>query len=237
MSEWINRPLSELADITSGGTPSREVSAYWNGDIPWVTLTDITACTTNFLAATADCITKQGLLNSSAKMLPSGSILFTSRATVGLSKIATVPVCTNQGFKSLLPKQEINGTFLFYQTQRLKGEFERYAAGSTFPEINKRDAARVVIPHPSSKQAQKKIATILTATDTAIEKTEALIAKYQQIKAGLMHDLFTRGVQPSGQLRPPRSEAPEMYQETAIGWVPQEWKVSGLAGKGRAGVG
>lgn len=70
---------------------------------------------------------------------------------------------------------------------------------------------------------QQKIATILTSIDTAIEKTEALIAKYQQIKAGLMHDLFTRGVLPNGQLRPPREQAPELYQETAIGWIPREW--------------
>ena len=71
---------------------------------------------------------------------------------------------------------------------------------------------------------QQKIATILTGIDTAIEKTEVLIAKYQQIKAGLMHDLFTRGVLPNGQLRPPREQAPELYQETAIGWIPKEWQ-------------
>jgi type I restriction enzyme S subunit len=72
---------------------------------------------------------------------------------------------------------------------------------------------------------QRKIATILTSIDTATEKTEALIAKYQQIKAGLMHDLFTRGVLPNGQLRPPREQAPELYQETAIGWIPREWSL------------
>lgn len=78
-------------------------------------------------------------------------------------------------------------------------------------------------------EQQKKIAAILSGIDTAIEKTEALIAKYQQIKAGLMHDLFTRGVLPNGQLRPPREQAPELYQETAIGWIPREWQVSSCA--------
>ena len=76
-----------------------------------------------------------------------------------------------------------------------------------------------------SKEIQQKIATILTSIDTAIEKTEALIHKYQQIKAGLMHDLFTRGVTADGKLRPPREQAPELYQETPIGWVPREWGV------------
>ncbi|OEZ48389.1 EcoKI restriction-modification system protein HsdS [Janthinobacterium sp. MP5059B] len=236
MSKWIERPLGSLTEIVSGGTPSREIGEYWGGDIPWVTPTDITSCSTNYLSATADRITKKGLLNSSAKVLPSGSILFTSRATVGLSKIAVVPVCTNQGFKSLIPSKEVDGTFLLYQVQRLRGEFERFAAGSTFPEINKKDTARVSIPHPVCSRIQQKIAVILIAIDTAIEKTEALAAKYQQIKAGLMHDLFTRGVLPNGQLRPPRSEAPELYQETAIGWIPRGWEVSGLASKGRSGT-
>ncbi len=86
------------------------------------------------------------------------------------------------------------------------------------------ELAKCQISLPSIKQ-QTKIAAILTATDTAIEKTEALIDKYQQIKAGLMHDLFTRGVLPNGQLRPPREHVPELYQETAIGWIPSEWAI------------
>jgi type I restriction enzyme S subunit len=77
---------------------------------------------------------------------------------------------------------------------------------------------------PSHSAPQKRIVSILDSIDTTIEKTEALIAKYQQIKAGLMRDLFTRGVLPNGQLRPPREQAPELYQETAIGWIPKEWQ-------------
>jgi len=225
---WCERPLGDLAEITSGGTPSREIAEYWGGDIPWVTPTDITACQTNYLFSTADKVTKKGLLNSSAKVLPAGSILFTSRATVGISRIAGVPVCTNQGFKSLSPLHSVDGIFLFYQVQRLRGAFERFAAGSTFPEINKKDTARVLIPHPVNPLTQKKIATILTSIDTAIKKTESLIAKYQKIKAGLMHDLFTRGVTADGKLRPSREQAPELYQETAIGWIPREWAVESL---------
>lgn len=81
---------------------------------------------------------------------------------------------------------------------------------------------------PSDSAPQKQIVSILDGIDTAIEKTEALVAKYQQIKAGLMHDLFTRGVFPNGQLRPPSEQAPELYQETAIGWIPREWDISTL---------
>jgi type I restriction enzyme S subunit len=226
---WIEKPLGAIADIISGGTPSRDVPGYWGGDIPWVTPTDISNCDGNYIHETAELITTSGLLNSSAKVLPAGSILFTSRASVGLSRIAGVSVATNQGFKSLCARSTIDETFLFYQVQRLRGSFERYAAGSTFPEINKKDTARVTIPFPESKAEQAKIATILTTIDQAIEQTEALIAKFQKVKAGLMHDLFTRGVLPNGQLRPPREQAPELYRETAIGWVPREWRFTTCA--------
>jgi type I restriction enzyme S subunit len=225
---WIERPLSDLATITSGGTPSRDNPEYWNGDIPWVTPTDISSCKTNYLTVTADSITNKGLVNCSAKVLPPGTILFTSRATVGDSRIAGLLVCTNQGFKSLTPQQNIDGKFLFYQIQRTRSRFERYATGSTFPEINKKDTGRVSIAHPEDLHQQQKIAAFLTSIDTVIEKTEALIEKYRQIKAGMMHDLFTRGVLPNGQLRPPREQAPELYQETAIGWIPREWNISSL---------
>ena len=225
---WRERPLGNLAAINSGGTPLTDRADFWGGDIPWVTPTDITGCKTNYLFDTANRITKSGLHSCSAKLLPAGSILFTSRATVGVSRIAGIPVCTNQGFKSLTPSAETDGKFLYYQVQRLRGAFERYAAGSTFPEINKKDTARVLIPHPKDVRIQRKIAAILSIIDTAIEQTEALIEKYQHIKAGLMHDLFTRGVLPTGQLRPPREQAPELYQETAIGWIPREWQMSEL---------
>lgn len=222
---WRELSLGTLADITSGGTPSRDVKDFWGGDIPWVTPTDITACRSNYLHNSASRITEKGLFGSSAKILPPGSILFTSRATIGAAKISALPVCTNQGFKNITPSKLIDGKFLFYQIQRIRSDFERFAAGSTFPEINKADTARVAIHHPISLAVQKKIASIISCVDAAIEKTEALIEKYQQIKAGLMHDLFTRGVLPDGKLRPTREQAPELYWETGIGWIPKEWTV------------
>lgn len=85
------------------------------------------------------------------------------------------------------------------------------------------ELAKVRVPLPSLP-IQKKIARILQTIDRAIEQTEALIDKYQQIKAGLMHDLFTRGIGPDGQLRPPREQAPHLYQQTPIGWIPKEWE-------------
>jgi type I restriction enzyme S subunit len=104
------------------------------------------------------------------------------------------------------------------------GFLHRRSQGSTFAAVSTDDVRTVPIP-VFAVAKQNEIAAILTATDTAIEKNEALIAKYQKIKAGLMHDLFTRGVLPNGQLRPPREQAPELYHETAIGWIPRDWEV------------
>lgn len=132
-------------------------------------------------------------------------------------------MATNQGFKNIVPKIGADGLFLFYQLSRLKGRFERYAAGSTFLEINRKDIGRIAVPLPDGENEQRRIARILQTIDRAIEKTEALIDKYHQIKAGLMHDLFTRGIGPDGQLRPSSEQAPGLYQETPIGWMPKEW--------------
>jgi type I restriction enzyme, S subunit len=228
MNNWIETPLEQLADISSGGTPSRAIDDFWGGDIPWATPSDITRCKTNYLYDTREFITQKGLLSSSAKLLPTGTLLFTSRATIGEIKISTKQVSTNQGFKNLVPKECIDTNFLFYQIVNLKNEFVKYAAGSTFLEINRKDTGRVLIPHPVDKNKQYKIGHILHTIDRTITHTEALIEKYQQIKAGLMHDLFTRGIGADGKLRPTRDKAPELYQESSIGWIPKEWNYAQL---------
>ncbi|WP_181870027.1 restriction endonuclease subunit S [Halomonas sp. DQ26W] len=106
--------------------------------------------------------------------------------------------------------------------------FSRVAAGSTRYGLSNGAISRTMLRAPLLDK-QRKIARILQTIDQAIEKTEALIDKYQQIKTGLMHDLFTRGIGPDGQLRPPREEAPELYHETPIGWVPKEWVTKPLS--------
>ena len=117
----------------------------------------------------------------------------------------------------------------FANTDSVRKQFEQKCAGSTRYTLPLPAFRSVVVTFPISRKTQAKIARILQAVDRAIEKTEALIDKYQQIKAGLMHDLFTRGIGPDGQLRPPRELAPELYQETPIGWIPKEWSVKRLA--------
>lgn len=225
VNEWCMKPLHSLAQVLSGGTPSRYVAEFWEeGTIPWVTPTDLTGTAGRFLSDTRECITARGLNSCSATLLPVGTILMTSRATLGEIRIATNQVCTNQGFKNLVPLPGTHGPFLYYQLSHNKERYRALGIGSTFLEVNKRDTVRFEVLVPPTLDQQYQIAEILSTVDEAIEQTETLIAKMQQIKAGLMHDLFTRGVTKDGQLRPPREEAPYLYKESPLGWIPKEWE-------------
>ena len=226
---WRIKPLSAICNVVSGGTPSRDVPEYWEPrEIAWVTPTDITGNDQRLLLNSKEKISQKGFTNSSAKLLPANTVLMTSRATLGEMKISGIECCTNQGFKSLVPKDNIDPWFLYYQMKRKKPEYERLGIGSTFLEVNKKDTDTFLVEVPDYS-TQKKIAKILTTIDQLIEKTQALIDKHTAIKQGMMSDLFTRGIDPTtGQLRPPVEQAPQLYKETELGWVPREWEVKML---------
>lgn len=125
--------------------------------------------------------------------------------------------------QAIIPDGTLDASFLFYRANR-----DSYwtRSGSAQPFIKPSSVGNCWIAFPTDKHVQRKIVRILQTIDQAIEHTTALIDKYQQIKAGLMHDLFTRGISPDGKLRPPREQAPELYQQTPIGWIPKEWEFS-----------
>lgn len=123
----------------------------------------------------------------------------------------------------LRPKQELDFDFLFYSLEHKN--IIPFIKGGTRAKLNQAELREIKIALPPTKKIQQRIASILINIDTAIKKTESLIAKYQKIKAGLMHDLFTRGVTADGKLRPHREQAPGLYQETPVGWIPMEWDI------------
>lgn len=125
----------------------------------------------------------------------------------------------------LSPNEKIDPQYLFFVLSSRFQWIQQRRTGTGIPHVPK-DLGRILeFRYPTELFIQKKIACILNAVDASIEKTEALVAKYQQIKAGLIHDLFTRGVLANGQLRPSYEQEPELYHETAIGWIPREWQV------------
>lgn len=170
-----------------------------------------------------------------------GDLLITKDGTIG--KVAYVEDCPDRAVLnsgifllrcndgSYLPRYGyyVLTSFVFDQFLRLN------LNGSTINHLYQQTFVKFEFPRRTIP-VQKKVASILTCIDTAIERAEALVAKYQQIKTGLMQDLFTRGVLPTGQLRPTREQAPELYRDTAIGWIPSEWSVTELSTKARPGT-
>lgn len=150
------------------------------------------------------------------------------RAPVGTTNFADQDYCIGRGLGAVIAKPEAaDNIFLLHAIEQNVGFLHRRSQGSTFLAIGSKELS--ALPVPALRLAtQRRIAEILSTVDEAIEQTEVLIAKYQQIKAGLMHDLFTRGVTTDGHLRPTREQAPHLYKESPLGWVPKEWEVKRL---------
>ncbi|MEA5013423.1 MAG: restriction endonuclease subunit S [Candidatus Limiplasma sp.] len=188
--EWAETSLGEICSIINGGTPSTAVCEYWNGDILWCTPTDITSCQSKYISSTANKITQKGLSASSAALLPAGTLLLCSRATIGEVRIARAEITTNQGFKSLITNKSISNEWLYYLICTLKPKMLEKAIGSTFLEISKGDLSSIVVDVPSYDE-QTAIASILSDMDAEIEQLEKKLAKYRLIKQGMMQELLT----------------------------------------------
>ncbi|MFZ1569868.1 MAG: restriction endonuclease subunit S [Thiolinea sp.] len=220
MSETLDYiQLSELAEISMGQSPD---SSFCNSDEKGLP----------FLQGCAEF----GRINPSSNIYcfpplrrsKPDSLLISVRAPVGKLNWSDQEYCIGRGLGSIKAKQTTANTqFLKYAIEVGINFLYRRSQGSTFLAIGSIDLHEFPIPNFSFPQ-QRKIARTLQTIDRAIESTQALIEKYQLIKAGLMHDLFTRGIGADGKLRPPREAAPELYQETAIGWIPKEWYVGSL---------
>ena len=189
--EWEIKNIEDIADVFGGGTPDRSNNDFWkNGTVFWATPTDITGISnSNYLKDTKEKITEKGLSGSSAKLLPVGSILLTSRATIGERKISKIPVCTNQGFTSLVPKSN-NGIFLYYILDKYISYMYSRAYGTTFPEISRTEVKKISIALPKCETEQKQITKILTTQDKKIQTEETNLAKLKELKKGLMNDLL-----------------------------------------------
>ena len=223
-NSWSICDLRALGSIVGGSTPSRAISRFWNGNIPWVTPGEMTALVgTKFLNDTRERITRAGYESCGTRLLPPSSLLITTRATLGLVALAGCEVSTNQGFKSVVFCRDNYPDFYFHLFHRLKPEMERLASGTTFLEISAGDFGRITIPVPPPSE-QRAIAAVLDTIDDAIQKTEQIIAKLQQVKQGLLHDLLTRGIDDNGELRDPERH-PEQFQDSPLGRIPKGWRL------------
>ncbi len=215
MSEiWTTTQLVTVADITMGQSPDSSACNVDEVGLPF--LQGCAEFGTRYPTPEIHCFPP-------LRIAKSDSILISVRAPVGQMNWSDQEYCIGRGLGSIKARAGIaNTNFLRHALEQNIQFLHRRSQGSTFLAVGANDLKLFPIPDISETK-QERIASILDTIDQAIEKTEALIHKYQQIKAGLMHDLFTRGLTADGKLRPPREQAPELYQETPIGWIPEVW--------------
>lgn len=188
--DWEETSLGEIAEVIGGGTPSTTIGEYWGGDIVWLTPTEITSQDGKVVSDSVRKITDLGFKNSGAQMLPMGSVILTSRASVGFVALAGKELCTNQGFQSLIPKPSVLSKFLMFWIQLNRTEFESRSAGSTFKEISKSNVKSIKLGLPPLSE-QKRIVEIINTIDEVISQTELTTSKAQNLRSGLLSDLLS----------------------------------------------
>ncbi len=188
-SNWQRVRLGDIAEIIGGGTPSTQITSFWNGSINWFTPTEISI--TKYVHKSQRTITPLGLKKSSAKLLPIGTILLTSRASIGDCAILKVVATTNQGFQSLIPLEKINNEFLYYLMLTLKNKLLKLASGSTFLEVSPNKIKNLLIPLPPLNE-QIAIANILSDVDHYLYSLDALILKKESVKKALSFELLSQ---------------------------------------------
>lgn len=165
--DWEQRKLGELAEIVGGGTPSTGIDSYWDGDIDWYAPAEIGEQI--YLESSQRKITEEGLNKSSAKILPIGTVLFTSRAGIGKTAILLKEGCTNQGFQSIVPnKEKLDSYFIFTRSEELKRYGETVGAGSTFVEVSGKQMANMELMMPKTMLEQQQIGEYFQSLDYLI---------------------------------------------------------------------
>lgn len=182
--------LGECCEIVSGSTPDTFVKDYWDGEIYWATPKDLGELNSAYLSTTQRKITKAGFDSCSTTILPVGSVLFSSRAPIGLVAINTVPMCTNQGFKNLVPKSDlVFNKYLYYWLKFNRKRLEALGNGATFKEISKSVISKVEIPLPPLHE-QRRIAAILDKAEVLREKRRQTINKLDSLLQAVFLEMF-----------------------------------------------
>lgn len=186
--DWEQRKLGEVSNIVGGGTPNTKNKSYWGGKINWFTPAELGDFT--YADHSQRTITELGLKNSSAKLLPKGTVLFTSRAGIGKMAILTVSSTTNQGFQSIIPNgNELNSYFVYCLGNKLKHYGETHGAGSTFVEVSGKELAKAKIALPSL-QEQKNISNLMQRIQKGITLQQDALHQLNSLKKFFLQKLF-----------------------------------------------
>ncbi len=223
-SNWILKPLGYFLNrVAGGGTPSKKVSSYWEGGIPWASVKDFQE-DTHLLYDTAEHISFEGLKKSAANLIPAGVPLICVRMAVGRTALTTQPTAINQDVKALYTNDFLLPEYLLYLLCFHRQQLEAVSIGSTVKGIRLKQLLSLPINVPSPS-AQRLIITTLDSLNKQIQHTEQMIAKLKLQREGLLHKLLTCGIDEHGQLRDPVAH-PGQFKDSVLGTIPKEWELT-----------
>lgn len=190
MSDWPRVRLDQCTEVVSGATPDTSEPSYWNGDICWATPKDLSELDGAYISDTPRKLTRRGLESCAASILPPESVLFSSRAPIGHVAINTVPMATNQGFKSFVPDRTwLDAKYLYHWLRTNRPYLESLGRGATFKEVSKAVVSRVEIPLPPLSE-QRRIAEVLDKADAMRSKRRAALKKLDELAQSIFLDMF-----------------------------------------------
>ena len=214
--EKICRRISEIGTVVGGGTPSTKNPDYWGGDIPWISPKDLTDYKSVYISKGENFLTEKGL-KSGTRLLPKNTLLFSSRAPIGYVALAANPICTNQGFKSIVcDEKQVVPLYLYYYMKANLDYIKLFGTGATFPEISGKTMGKIKVEIFKSLDVQHRIASILSTYDSLIENNTKRIRLLEKMAENLYKEWFVR-------FRYPGHENVEMENG-----LPKGWKVEKL---------
>lgn len=215
MGKWVKDRLDSFCHIEMGQSPD---SSGYNSEGVGLPLIQGNADIKNRKTI------KRNFTSIITKTSLPGEIILTVRAPVGNVAVATDECCLGRGVCAI-SSSNVDKHFLYHALIWRESEWQKLEQGSTFTAVGHKEVESFSIEYPILENEQRHIAEILTTCDEVIEKSEAVVEKYRAIKAGMLKDLFTRGIGKNGKLRPPPESAPQLYKDTALGKVPREWEM------------
>lgn len=192
-AHWGIKRLDEVGDIVSGGTPSTKDEDNWGEDIIWITPSDLTGYQGKTIFKGKKSISNHGLSRSSARLMPKGSVLFSSRAPIGYVVIAGTELCTNQGFKSIIPNEKVTSDFLFHFLKFSKLKVQAIASGTTFKEISARAFASLIMPVPPLKEQHfivERIEELFSELDAGRRQLESVKEQLKTYRQAVLKSAF-----------------------------------------------